>query len=729
MKLATKAFRYTAYALEILEKLLGSKFSVRGLEKLPPHPVMFVANHFTRSETFFIPYLIYKHTGRQVRCLADEGLYSGVLGKFLHSLGTISTKNPKRDKIILRDLVSGEHDWMIYPEGGMVKSKEIRNEGSFMSYTPHRIGPVHTGSAVLALKSQLYRDNLNEAFDSGSKESLSELEKQLDISYLEKFKDINTYVVPLNITYYPIRPGENKIQKFVGRLFRKIPRQISEELEIEGNLLLGADIYVSFGNPINLEEYFQTTRDAIQQLPIIKSDTKNNFTLRYLRSRLTSDFMGQIYSNIQINLDHIFVAALYYFDEVEIEVGRLKRVLYLTAVMMQNSKKYRLNHSIFEKNLVKIFIDEPHQEFDSVFNLACKQGIIGEVSGGKIRINKGALGRAFDFHEIRLENTLQVVANEFFLLESANVIVRRNVGIADDELREKVFKEIHQIDLENFNIDYDINFDKKFSKKKSVGAPFFLKSQVKASARVRSSAILLVHGYKSAPKETEALAKFLNGFGLKVYSVRLRGHGTSPSDLKDVTWQEWYDSVQRGYAALQNISSKIIVIGFSTGGLLGLLSCSKKKDYTKKICGIVSINAAIKLADIKACMVPGINLWNEMLDKFNLDKGKFEFIDDVPENPNINYSRNYIKAVNELEKLMAICEDNLQDVVIPALVIQADSDPVVDPKSGKIIYKKIHSKQKLLVEPNLSNHSIINSEGKEEIFEMIGEFLAKIKII
>ena len=225
------------------------------------------------------------------------------------------------------------------------------------------------------------------------------------------------------------------------------------------------------------------------------------------------------------------------------------------------------------------------------------------------------------------------------------------------------------------------------------------------------------------------MADFLNGFGLKVYAVRLRGHGTAPVDLKDVTWQEWYDSVQRGYAALQNIATRIVIVGFSTGGLLGLLSCAHKKNYAKKLCGIVSINAAIKLVSIKARMVPGINFWNEILDKFNIEKGKFEFIDDVPENPKINYGRNYIKAVNELEKLMAICEENLQDVIVPALVIQADCDPVVDPQSGKAIYKKINSAQKLLAEPNFSNHVIINSEGKEEVFEMIREFLAKIKII
>jgi hypothetical protein len=240
----------------------------------------------------------------------------------------------------------------------MIKSKEIKNEGSFMSYTPYRIGPVRTGSAVLALKSQLYRENLSEAFENNNFDSLRELEKNLNTSYRQYFKEINTHVVPLNITYYPIRPGENKVKKLISRLIKKIPTQLAEELEIEGNLLLGADINVSFGDPINLAEYAKVTRGKIKQLPIIQSETKNNFILRYLRSRLTSDFMEQIYSNIQINLDHIFGAALHHFDETEIEIGRLKRVVYLTAAMLQKSKRYRLNRSLFEENLVKIFIDE-----------------------------------------------------------------------------------------------------------------------------------------------------------------------------------------------------------------------------------------------------------------------------------------------------------------------------------------------------------------------------------
>ncbi len=719
--MSAKTFHYTSIAINFLGKILGSKFTVTGIDKLPQHPVMFVANHFTRSETFFVPYLIYKNTGRQVRCLADSGLFHGRLGTFLESVGAISTRNPGRDNIILKDLITGEHDWMIYPEGSMIKSKEIDHEVVFKSHTPHHVGAIKTGSAVLALKSQIYRLDLINSFENHNKEFLQNFEKTLQISYQESLKKIDTYIVPLSITYYPLRPGKNKIQTLATRFLKGIPSQIQEELEIEGNFLSGAEINLSFGDPINLRIYVESVYNSIRQIPIIKSETKTNLILRYLKSRLTNEFMAKIYLDIQINIDHIFGAALMHIKETEIDISRLKRIIYLSATMIKSYGINRINPNLFEENLFKIFLDEPHKEFDDIFKLSKDSGVIEEVGDGKIKINKSALKKRFNFHEIRLKSPLHVIINEFSLLESANNILHRNVKIIDHELRQKVFTEIYKHDLKNFHSDYEIYFDKKFSKEKSVGEPFFLDSKIKSSSRIKKTGIILTHGYKSAPKEVESLAKFLNGFGFKVYAPRLKGHGTAPINIHDTSWEDWYYSLQRGYAALDNVCSKIILVGFSTGGLLSLLSCARKN--STKISEVISINSAMKLLDIKSRMVPGINFWNEMLEKIHVDSGKFEYVDDEPENPHINYGRNYLNGVHELQNLMEICEANLSKISTKALIIQANKDPVVNPVSGKIIYEKIKSKTKLLSEVNFNNHVIINGDRKEEVFALIKNFI------
>ncbi len=724
----TKPFRYASLAMNLLEKLLGTRFTLSGVEKIPHQPVMFVANHFTRSETFFVPYLINKATGRHVRCLADSKIFAGVFGKFLRSVGTVSTKDPNRDNIIIEDLVSGAFDWMIYPEGSMIKSKEIKYDGLYINNTPYRVGPVRTGASVLALKSELFRTEIIEAYQNKDQQTLDNYKINNGLTYHDSYKDLQTKIVPVNITYYPIRPGDNKIKSLAGVLIKNLPKQIVEELEIEGNILLDADINISFGDPINLGEYIKSTRGVINKIPIIKGETKNNFILKYYRSKLTSDFMEKIYSDVQINLDHIFVSALVHSHQSRVDINYIKRVVYYSAILIAKTKKYRLNPSIFEENIFKIFADEDCFEFDSVFNLAIKQNLIKKISENEIEIFKNLLNKEFDFHQIRIENTLQVILREFALLENANSIVKKVSTIDKDELKKIVFKNIYEADLKIFEKNYSENFDQNFSKDKSIGTPFFLDSNIKLPKKIQNFGVVLVHGYKSAPKEVEDLAKFLNGFGIKTYSVRLKGHGTAPIDLKNYSWFDWYESMQRGYCALNNMCSKVVIVGFSTGGLLSLLSASQKKSLNK-LAGVVSINSALKLRDIKSKMIPGINLWNELLEKFNLEKGRMEFIEDVPENPHINYSRNYIKGVYELEKLMILCDDNLHKISCPTLVIQSNKDPVVNPISGKIIFDKIQSKDKKLIEVDCENHVIITSKNKERVFEEIINFFNQQKII
>ena len=198
----TKTFKYTSYIVSIIEKLAGSNFSVTGLENIPKNsPTMFVANHFTRSETFFVPYLIHKYTGRQIRSLASSYLFSGFFGRFLKRIGGISTKDPDRNKIIISDLINNDHDWLIYPEGGMVKNKNITKDGFYISQIDNRTGPVRTGSAVLAIKSQLYRKDIIDAYKSSNAELLKFFNDNYDSRYSEKLENHTTFVVPKRISF------------------------------------------------------------------------------------------------------------------------------------------------------------------------------------------------------------------------------------------------------------------------------------------------------------------------------------------------------------------------------------------------------------------------------------------------------------------------------------------------------------------------------------------------
>jgi len=686
---------------------------------------MFVANHFTRSETFFVPYVIYKKTGKQARTLADSKLYVGILGKFLNAVGTVSTKNDKRDNIIINDLVNAKYNWIIYPEGSMIKNKKIIRDNLFISNTPYRNGPVRTGSAILALKSELYRQDLIEAYQKKDNQALHDFQQNYDLNYHDNLKNFTTHIVPLNITYYPIRPGHNKIQDIANRIVKKIPKQIAEELEIEGNILTGAQINIHFGKPINIASYIKSKKTVINQIPIIKQETKNNLILRYFRSRLTNDFMEKIYSDTQINFDHIFIACLMFYPQEKISLLTLKKIIYYSAILINKSHNYRCNPSIDSRKLSKLFADESFHEFDDVFKLAISQGIIKINDNDVIVISKKLFERNVEFHEIRLENTLHVIANEFSLLDNATAIIKRVGRINENDLTKKIFKEIYHLDVNHYQLHYAKKFDKNFSKKIDVGMPFFYDNdQLKNNNKI---GIVLCHGYKSAPAEVEPLAKYLNEMGYKIYAVRLEGHGTAPDNLAETTYQDWYESLQIGYSSLSMICEKIVIIGFSTGGLLTLLTASRKNKFSK-LSAIVSISSALKLMSISSKLAHGVELWNDLLNKLSLAKGQIQYVDDHPENPNINYSRNYISAVVQLEKLMNECKKSLELVNAPTLVIQGKNDPVVNPKSAESIHNKINSNIKQLSMLDFNNHVIIYSDKRELVFKEIKEFLSKLNL-
>lgn len=714
----TKAFHYTSLAIKMLEKLINPKFNIEGLENIPKKPVLFVANHFTRFETFIVPYLIYKHTHRQVRSLADSSLFKGGLGDFLTRVGTLSTKDPNRNKTILSDLITGSYDWLIYPEGSMIKSKEIQLKGGFIT-TPYGISRTKTGATVLALQSELYRHELIDAHHDDNQEVLKFYHENYEVEYSKDLEEVDTHIVPINITYYPIRPGENVIQRVAHRFLKTVPQSISEELEIEGNLILSANINITFGKAIRVADYSRVSRTLINQIPLMNNETKNNLVIQYLKYRLTSEFMEDIYLDTIINLDHLFIGVIYSCNKEKIGVNHLKNIIYNTAIDIKKLHKYHLSYSIEEENLFKIFSDEPHEEFDGVVKLGVYLGIISVSEDGEyFLINKERIEQKHNFHDIRKENTMQVIFNEFALLESAKVALKRSIRMDEADLEREVFDKILGQDLQNFQKDYKKFYNIGLSKKEAIGSPFFLEGKGKN----KDVGIVVCHGYQSAPAEVKLLSEHLNKLGFRIYAPRLKGHGTAPKNIKEITNNDWYDSFQRGYCALTRICSKVIFVGFSTGGLLALLACAKKP--TDKVFAVVTINPALKLHDIRAkLIVPGLTIWNDMLSKFKISKGTMEYVENNSENPTVNYSKNYLSGVNELGKLMDKCFHNLGRIRNPALMVYSKNDPIVKSASSKIIEAEIKSHIKELLEIDANNHIIIIGESSHKVFNAIEKFL------
>lgn len=84
--------------------------------------------------------------------------------------------------------------------------------------------------------------------------------------------------------------------------------------------------------------------------------------------------------------------------------------------------------------------------------------------------------------------------------------------------------------------------------------------------------VLLLHGMSDSPYTMRALGEALHQHGYWVVGLRSPGHGTAPSGLRHVTWQDMAAAVR---LAMEHLASRlgskpIHIIGYSTGASLAL---------------------------------------------------------------------------------------------------------------------------------------------------------------
>jgi esterase/lipase len=103
-----------------------------------------------------------------------------------------------------------------------------------------------------------------------------------------------------------------------------------------------------------------------------------------------------------------------------------------------------------------------------------------------------------------------------------------------------------------------------------------------------------------------------------------------------------------------------------------------------------------------------------------------EFVENVPENPEINYLRNPVSGGNELEKLIKQVENQLKNVKGPVLIIQGSDDPVVNAVSGLEIFEKLGTKDKQLLRIYAQHHGILRGGEADKVNAMVLMFLEKV---
>jgi len=722
MKISEDLIKVIAAALDALIVTSGTDIRLHGAENVPDQSVLYVINHFTRLETILMPYIIRKNIKKYPISLAHHSFFSGEMRTFMDKVGAISTADPDRDKIFINALLTGSHPVIIFPEGQIIKDKKIIEKGKYIVYNSGIRRPPHSGAAQIALRTEFIREKLRVFRARGDDSSIARLATHFGFDLADVEKNINkeTYIVPVNITYYPVRAQENALSRLASRFINNISTQFQEEMEVEGPIIMGkVDIDINFGKPLLIKKYITTSYGMRKMLadnnPYLNPEEfKKLIPFKKLCVRMRYDYMNAIYGMTTVNHDHLFsyVLTKYWknsFSEDDFKTRVFLAIEYLRKIGVSNC------HTALFKKQFYLLTDDYHEKYDNFIKDAVSNNFI-TLKDGIITKNRARFSRKSDFHTIRRDNIIEVLKNEIEPLRNLTRAIDWQTFLPAFFIKWKIKNIFIKLDRDIFDKDYQQYYIEGESKPKNIGEPFFLKRFFSRKG------IILVHGYMAAPEEIRPLADYLYKNGYNVYGVRLRGHGTAPEDLAIRNWEKWYDSASRAYIIMKNSVKTFSIAGFSMGGGIALLQAANKPGRFAKV---ISINAPLRLMSIASKFSPLIVGWNKLLTKLKVDKWKLEFVKNDPEYPQINYVRNPVSGGYELEKLMRIVENRLGEVTDPALIIQASGDPVVDSTSGQEIFEKLGTKEKQLLRVYANHHGILRGREADEVNAKVLAFLKK----
>jgi esterase/lipase len=648
--------------------------------------------------------------------------------QFLYSIGVVPNDLPNLFPFLAHEILHGRK-LVVFPEGGMVKDKRVvdqKGRYSVFSRTANERRKHHRGAAVIALALDAFKTALLHDYAAGKYQRVERWAEQLDFDSVEHLMTRAvkpTVIVPSHITFYPIRVSDNILHQ-VARLFNKgINKRFAEELIIEGNLLFKhTDMDIRFSRPIIAGDYWKWWEkrmlpnvvhrfDSLDELFALKPATGHwggrihAIAMRVKSSKVRDDYMRSMYEAVTVNLSHIasmIIMKLYERGLSRINCGRFHKMLYLSIKQLQISESL-LHRSLRNPEEYGAIISKGSSRLEQFLKTADNMKLLHVAQGEYVLDQK--LTEDFDVDEVRTENLISVYANEISPLSHVTRSIDKAIqradkidarSLADYRFNDQILA--FEWDFEQFQREryQDINSQQTQTADANW---FFLKA-----SREPASAVLLIHGFLSSPAEVRSLGERLHAAGHHVLGVRLKGHGTSPWDLRSRNWHDWAASVERGYDILKAFSQSIHLVGFSTGGLLALNHAATHPGI--KIKSVTSVCAPVHFKNRNMVFLPLVHHANRLVSWVS-SEGLVPFTPNEPENPEVNYQHIPVRALYQLQQLIDHLTSDSFTINADVHLYQGDRDPVVDPASIHTLDKLINAENKSLVTLNSDTHGVI----------------------
>jgi esterase/lipase len=732
-------YKWSVRAFSVVHKRVGMKIAVHAERDVLANGQIFLFNHFARFETIIPQYFIHQATGAYCRCVAARELFesSDRFAKVLWGVGAVPDNHPGLLAFLAAEILRGQKV-IIFPEGSMMKDRSIAAPphegilGSFKTRSGHR-----QGAAALAVVLELFKKRILSVDEAGDNERLNRWVAALGLADRDALLAAArkpTLVVPSNITFHPIHRGENFLLKAAEFLKFDLGRRGREELMVEGNLLLRkTDMDIRFGQAVHpdiawnkadrmvLARMFEQI-DSLHDLFGLKDkadhwiDKLVAATVKRTTRRLRDHCMVEMYANVTLNISHLAARLLMRLaaqGAAEVKRAGFHSLLYAVIKAVQKEHGLHLHRTLTDPNIYGALPGEACVALQQFYAATTEAGLIA-IDETHIMLLPSLLAEPAE-GDPRLANVVRVYANEIQSLTKVLRVIENTEPLSGPALARALFDDelrAHESDLAADPAETGLREPEKREGKAFLLLPDF----------ATKAGVVLVHGFLASPAEVRAFGERLMAEGHPVIGVRLKGHGTSPHDLRIRSHLEWRASVRRGYEIMSHLSPEVLVVGFATGASLALLLAAERP---RQLVFVAAVSAPIEFRMHSVRFAPLFHRINKLSQWVYAQNGIKPFHEAEPEHPDIEYRNMPVQALVELRKVADLLVQRLDDIACPVMIIHGSDDPVIDPASAQVIEARVGSMEKSLHMIKSDRHGILHDDAdgvQDLIMKRISQF-------
>lgn len=228
-------------------------------------------------------------------------------------------------------------------------------------------------------------------------------------------------------------------------------------------------------------------------------------------------------------------------------------------------------------------------------------------------------------------------------------------------------------------------------------------------------AILLIHGFVGGIYDFDDLPNLLEvKRNFDVYTFTLPGH--EKHVVKDVKYDEWMKAADNQIKFLLKHNYKeIYLIGHSMGGVIATHLASKYPQVKKLVLAAPAFRY-FYFKDGKV-NIKGINQTIKGMPSVLKEEGRAKVVERIQKTP--------ITTMLEFTKLVSKYEKDINNITCPILTIHGINDTVVPGDSTELVYNNVKSTTNILINIKEVPHDCFTRKRKEEVKELIIDFLTK----